>query len=286
MHWVFLNIYDGINNVYSGWIWWNLFLAAIPLLLSFRLFRPKAIPPFWFRLACFATALVGVIGLGSRIPRLITVIGRGISNIQAGHTATLLQLLWLGVVIAIALGVSLWLARRSFTSKVWLWWFGLAVFIAFLPNAPYVLTDIIHLIRGIRSGEIMAWVIAFIFIPIHTAAIVLGFEAYVLSLLNINFYLKQRNLHSLVLPSELGLHALCAVGIFLGRFIRLNSWDLVVDPTSVVLSTLNTLTQRRPIAVIFATFLILTVSYWLMKQVTLGLKLRIHYARKGLDPLV
>src|SRR5262245_32830462 len=27
------------------------------------------------------------------------------------------------------------------------WWIGLAAFVAFLPNAPYVLTDIIHL-RG------------------------------------------------------------------------------------------------------------------------------------------
>ena len=35
MHWIFVNIYDGINNVYSGWIWWNLFLAFIPMLLSF-----------------------------------------------------------------------------------------------------------------------------------------------------------------------------------------------------------------------------------------------------------
>ena len=159
------------------------------------------------------------------------------------------------------------------------------MFIAFLPNAPYVLTDIIHLIRGTSSGDIATWVIALVFIPIHLAAILLGFEAYVISLLNVNFYLKQRHLHKLVLPSELALHALCALGIYLGRFIRLNSWDFVVSPTSVLVNTLNTLTEKRPFAVVVVTFVILTTLYWIMKQITLGLKLRYHYARKGFGPV-
>jgi len=286
MHWIFVNIYDGINNVYSGWIWWNLFLAFIPMLLSFSLFRRRAIPPFQLALAWFGTALIGVVGLRSRIPRLSRVMYQTVDNIRSGDPGTLLQLMWLVVVGVVALGVSIWLFKRSYTSKVWLWWLGLAVFIAFLPNAPYVLTDIIHLIRGTSSGDIATCVIALVFIPIHLAAILLGFEAYVISLLNVNFYLKQRHLHKLVLPSELALHALCALGIYLGRFIRLNSWDFVVSPTSVLVNTLNTLTEKRPFAVVVVTFVILTTLYWIMKQITLGLKLRYHYARKGLDPLV
>jgi len=286
MHWVFVNIYDGIDNVYSGWIWWNLFLAFIPMLLSFSLFRKQAIPPLWMKIAWFITALIGVVGFKSRIPRLTQVATQTLGNIQTGDTGTLMQLAWLALVVLVALGVSLWLFKRSYASRVWLWWFGLAVFIAFLPNAPYVLTDIIHLIRGTSSDTIKIWVIVLVFIPVHLTAILAGFEAYVISLLNVNFYLKQRQLERLILPSELGLHALCSVGIYLGRFIRLNSWDFVVDPTSVLVSTLNTFTERRPIAVVVVTFFIVTVLYWVMKQITLGLKLRYHYARKGLDPLV
>jgi uncharacterized membrane protein len=286
MHWVFVNIYDGISNVYSGWIWWNLFLAFIPMLLSFSLFRKRAIPPLWMKVAWFVTALIGFVGFRSRIPRLTQVASRSLASIQMGDSGMLMLLAWLALVVLVALVVRLWLFKPSYTSRVWLWWLGLAVFIAFLPNAPYVLTDIIHLIRGTSSGTIKIWVVALVFIPVHLTAILVGFEAYVISLLNLNFYLKQRQLERLILPSELGLHALCAIGIYLGRFIRLNSWDFVVDPTSVLISTLNTFTEKRPIAVIIVTSLILTVLYWVMKQITLGLKLRYHYARKGLDPLV
>lgn len=59
----------------------------------------------------------------------------------------------------------------------------------------------------------------------------------------------------------------------------------MTDPLDIVTTTLNALTSKRPLAVIVVTFIILAVTYWVMKQVTLGLKLRIDYARQGLDPL-
>lgn len=285
MRWIALDIYQGINNVYSGWIWWNLFLAFVPMLLSFGLFRRKALSPLWYTSAWFGTALIGIVGLESRLPRLRWFFSGVLRGIQTGDRSTLLQILWLAVVMIIALGVSVWLFKQSHTRKLWLWWIGLVTFIAFLPNAPYVLTDIIHLIRGTSIGTSRIWVIAFIFIPLHTIAIALGFEAYVISLLNINFYLKQKGLQALTWPTEITVHALCAAGVYLGRFIRLNSWDIVVDPSSVLASTINTLTSKRPLAVITFSFILLTVLYWIMKQVTLGLKLRIQYAQKGLDAL-
>ena len=259
MGWIVVDIYQGVNKFYNGWIWWNLFLAFIPMLLSFKLFRRKALPPFWFSLACFSTVLMGIAGLESRLPRLrrfASSVGR---DIQRGDPGTLLQLLWLAGVMVIALGVSVWLFKQAHTRKPFLWWAGLVTFIAFLPNAPYVLTDILHLIRGTSAGTIKIWVVAFIFIPLHMTAIIVGFEAYVIALLNLNFYLQQKGLQALAGPAEMIIHVLCAFGVYLGRFIRLNSWDIVVDPSSVLATTLNTLTSKRPVAVIFFSFVLLTV---------------------------
>jgi len=151
-----------------------------------------------------------------------------------------------------------------------------------LPNAPYMLTDIIHLIRGTRAGYAI-WLIALVFIPLHLIAILGGFEAYVMSLINQGNYLKRQGAGRFVFWSELAAHALCAIGIYLGRFIRFNSWDLVTDPRDVLTTTVNTLTNKQPILIIGITFLGLTVFYWVMKQITLGIYLRIRYARMGID---
>ncbi|QQE66879.1 hypothetical protein GFS31_35830 [Leptolyngbya sp. BL0902] len=278
-------IATAFDNVYSGWILWNLFLAFVPLLLSFWLFRPRTIPRRWLQVALGGVVSIGVIGLWARRPGVLMDWGRTLVDALTGDVSALLRLSWLVLVLAVVIGLWQWGLSPRKTRRPWLWWLGFVVFMAFLPNAPYVLTDIIHLIRGTRSDTIPAWVIALVFVPIHITAIALGFEAYVISILNVAYYLKQQGARAFILPMELTIHALCAVGIYLGRFIRFNSWDLVTDPLDVLTDTLNILTSRRPLAVVIVTFGVLTVLYWLMKQITLGLKLRIHYARQGMDAL-
>lgn len=278
-------IATAFDNVYSGWILWNLFLAFVPLLLSFWLFRPRALPRPWFQVAMGGVVAIGVIGLWARTPRVLMGWGRTLLDALTGDIGALLRLSWWVLVLLVVLGLWQWGISPRETRRPWLWWLGVVVFIAFLPNAPYVLTDIIHLIRGTRTGASPTWVIALVFVPIHITAIVLGFEAYVISILNVAYYLKQQGAKAFILPMELTMHVLSAIGIYLGRFIRLNSWDLVTEPLDVLTDTLNILTSKRPLAVVIVTVVILTVLYWLMKQITLGLKLRIHYARQGIDAL-
>lgn len=205
-----LNNAFGAFNEYSGWIVWNLFLAFIPLTLSFWLFTRHS------NKRCF---------------RLVP--------------------------------------------QSPLWWLGLIVFIAFLPNAAYLLTDIIHLIEAIRAGYSI-WVTTLIFIPLHLFAILIGWEAYVICLINQSSYLEKQGARNFVVASEIATHALCAVGIYLGRFLRFNSWDFVTQPQVILTSTINNLTDKKPLLVVIITFVILTVLYWFTKQITLGLALRIR----------
>lgn len=182
-------------------------------------------------------------------------------------------IIWNLFLALIPFALSFWLYRRRSTSRTLLWWVAFAVFFAFLPNAPYLLTDIIHLIRATRSGY-SALVLTLIFIPLHLFAILSGFEMYVISLLNQGHYLKRIGLEKYITGSEIATHALCALGVYMGRFRRFNSWDLVSDPANVLLITLDDLTSKRPAIVIVISFIGLTVLYWIAKQVTLGLVLR------------
>ena len=155
-------------------------------------------------------------------------------------------------------------------------------FIVFLPNAPYLLTDIIHLIEAIRAGYSI-WITTLVFIPLHLLAIWAGWEAYVVAVINQSHYLKQQGATKFIFASELITHALCAIGIFLGRFLRFNSWDLVTKPDILFMSTISNLTARKPVLVIAITFVILTILYWLTKQITLGTLSRIKVLLSGLN---
>ncbi len=152
--------------------------------------------------------------------------------------------------------------RRS----LW-WWLGFAVFIAFLPNAPYILTDIIHLNEAVLEHNSM-WVTAFILFPFYVTFLAAGFWAYVLSLMNFGQYLQQRGLGRYIFGMEIMLHGLCAIGVFVGRFPRLNSWYFLTRPAWVVRTLVNTLFSPEAVLAILVGFMILTLLYAPAKELT------------------
>lgn len=153
-------------------------------------------------------------------------------------------IIWNLFLAFIPLVISLWLFLRRSKKRSLFWWLGFIIFIAFLPNAPYLLTDIIHLIEAIRAGYSI-WITTLIFIPLHLFAIWLGWEAYVISLINQGYYLRKQGAKKFILGSELITHALCSIGIYLGRFRRFNSWDFVSKPDILITSTIDDLTTKN-----------------------------------------
>ncbi len=144
------------------------------------------------------------------------------------------------------------------------------IFIAFLPNAPYVLTDIIHLVNDIRSGQ-SVWAIALILVPQYLLFIGFGILAYTISIVNLGRYLSREGNVRWVWPTELGLHGLSAIGIYLGRFLRFNSWDLLTKPDTIVSDTLSLLVTKQPLIIMVGTFFIIATLHWILKQITLAL---------------
>ncbi|MEA5471135.1 DUF1361 domain-containing protein [Spirulina sp. 06S082] len=178
----------------------------------------------------------------------------------------------------IPFALSLWLFKSE-KPRSWLWWLGLLTFVAFLPNAPYVLTDTVHLINFIRNGYSI-WIVTLVLIPQYTLFLGAGFGAYVLSLINLGDYLKQEGKSRFIFPCELMLHFLSAVGIFLGRFQRFNSWDFVTKPIDVFHTGIVNFYDPMNVLVIGITFIVLTMLYWLGKQLAIGLKLRFQQTKE------
>lgn len=245
------------------WMSWNLFLGLIPLALSFVLFRkPRS------RWLLWGTGLL----LGATLLPSMRVFFFFLKHIvqDLGKTYVLGA-----IAITLALmAVDIWVLRQRGVRSL-RWWGGFLVFIAFLPNAPYVLTDIIHLIRQIQYGH-SVWTVTLALIPQYLAFMLAGFGAYVLSVMNLGYYLKQQGWSKFILVTEIIIHGLSAIGIYLGRFIRFNSWDIITNPDALVNTVMNDLVGKRPFLVMIVTFAVITSMYWVMKQITLALNRRFY----------
>lgn len=242
----------------SRFMSWNLFLALLPLAMSFWLFyKPRSILIQWGVLLL----------LGATFLPNIKIVMAHAMHLMRGEVIT-----YVVMAIAITLAVMvlyMWLLYRHQSISV-LWWVGSIIFLAFLPNAPYVLTDIIHLYQDVRQSN-SVWVLTLAVVPQYLLFMFIGFEAYVLSLMNLGQYLQRQGWDKCILGCEFMIHALSAIGIYLGRFQRFNSWDLITNPDTLADSVFNELIDKRPMLVIFVTFLVISILYWLVKLVTFAL---------------
>jgi uncharacterized membrane protein len=257
---------DGFTHILVediGRIAWNIFLALIPLTLSFFLFyKPRS------RIFCWSTYLL--LALSFIV---------GIKKYNDGNFLIALQSILLSlwgvraIFVAIALGLIIVLLTIDLRSRSadtnnrsLLWWIGLLPFIAILPNAPYILTDIIHFYAAVRAID-SVWAITLTVVPIYIVFIGVGWFSYVFSLVNISKYLDRVNLDRYTSITEVGIHFLCAIGIYIGRFIRFNSWSLLTQPRKFLSILPGELIGKFPLVVILITFLIITIVYSISKPI-------------------
>jgi uncharacterized membrane protein len=137
-----------------------------------------------------------------------------------------------------------------------------AAWLLFFPNAPYIFTDIIHLSHYYTRF----WADLTLVLISAVTGMVLGF---------LSLYLMQAAVRRLAgeWMSWLfiaGVALLSGFGIFMGRFMRLNSWDIIA-PTKMV-HTIGTWTRHAPVeysvgfSILFAAFLF--VSYLMLYALT------------------
>jgi uncharacterized membrane protein len=137
------------------------------------------------------------------------------------------------------------------------WWVGLTVWILFLPNAPYVLTDVVHMVGAMRNSPNDRH--AYLVMATYAVLFAGGLASYAFSMQRFRRYLHRAVADRLVAPLILFVHALCVLAMYLGRAIRLNSWDVVTAPNRVVASVMRV---PRPLTVfeLAVTFVVVGVA--------------------------
>jgi uncharacterized membrane protein len=106
--------------------------------------------------------------------------------------------------------------------RLLLWVLG-AGWLLFLPNAPYILTDFIHLGR-VRGAPL--WFDATLIGTFAAVGLALGLS----SLLVVHRVVEARAGRVVGWAVAVSSLMLSAIGIYLGRFPRFNSWDVITDP--------------------------------------------------------
>lgn len=106
------------------------------------------------------------------------------------------------------------------------------MWLLFLPNAPYIITDFIHLDNSPEGFELLD---SFVIALFALTGLLMG----VFSTLEIEKKLEDKLSKNVRQGLILLIHFLCAYGIYLGRNLRYNSWDIITSPKPLIVDVSN-----------------------------------------------
>jgi uncharacterized membrane protein len=171
----------------------------------------------------------------------------------------LLFLVWNLFLAIIPFAITTGLTSTKKVNKLVLFFF-FGIWLLFLPNAPYLVTDLMHLTRTDQS---FLWLDILVIMSFAFNGLILFF----LSLSDMEKLLKKHLNSKLLTPLLLSIFGLTAFGIYLGRFLRHNSWEIINNPLNIFRDIFNIVFQPNIEAWIFTlTFAsFLAISYWMLK---------------------
>jgi uncharacterized membrane protein len=148
----------------------------------------------------------------------------------------------------------------------------------FFPNAPYMLTDFIHV--GEHSQTAPLWYDALMISSFAWTSLLLGLA----SLYLIQTLARQRLGGARAWLGVVFVLFLASFGVYLGRFVRFNSWDVLVHPTRVahVIATKleNPIRHPRTLGVLMLLVAFLGVAYGIL-YVCAGISRELGMSRPG-----
>lgn len=115
----------------------------------------------------------------------------------------------------------------EFAEKRWVKIGVLFSWLLFFPNAPYILTDMFHLHKGSNAPM---WFDLILILSYAWTGLIAGF----ISLYDIERILFKNKSQLTVVILSVVLIFITAFGIYLGRYLRFNSWDVFNQPGTIL----------------------------------------------------
>jgi uncharacterized membrane protein len=136
-----------------------------------------------------------------------------------------LALAWISLVI-------IWILSGRLEKSRWLSWQNIslgALWLIFLPNTWYVLTDFVHISTGGEINQLFDIVLMGV---LTISGFILGFTS--LYLMHKQLLKRMSGQASGVVVALIIL--ISSFGIYIGRDLRWNSWDVVTNPSGIIIS--------------------------------------------------
>jgi uncharacterized membrane protein len=146
-------------------------------------------------------------------------------------------------------------------------WVFVGFAVLFLPNSPYIITDLFHL-RA--RAEMPLWYDTMIIFSLALSGLALFYAALfvIRDVLEAIWGRIQAEL------SVVFLSFLCAFGIYLGRYLRFNSWDVLSNPNDlfeeIADRVINPSVHTRTVGVTLLYGAFLLLGYWVIKLYEMG----------------
>ncbi|GAB3888324.1 DUF1361 domain-containing protein [Spirosoma agri] len=188
---------------------------------------------------------------------LCLVITRGLLT---GNWWFFIMLTWNLFLAFFPLGVVLILRdlRRSGFLSRWLFGSCLAIWLAFLPNAPYIITDLYH-IKNVDNP--LLWFDTMTIFLFAQTGLLIGLYSILIVHRLVRPLIGAKLTWLVLLTGQL----LSGFGIYLGRFGRWNSWDVLTNPlnlfSAIADATHNHLSIKLTLAYGFV-LVVLYVAFW------------------------
>lgn len=170
----------------------------------------------------------------------------------------------------IPLGLTL-LLERTLRTNLWSSWRALiltALWLSFLPNSFYVISDFVHLTEAPRVDIVMDVVM---FASFALNGLMLGY----ISLFVVHGELRKRMRDRNAGIVAAGALLISSFAIYIGRDLRWNTWDIVFNPASVLFDVSDRLLHPRSNAEVFT----ITLSFFILLS---SVYLVIWYAARAL----